>query len=434
MLFKDLKLNSSIQNVLKKYEYNNPTPIQEKTIPLVLKRKDVLGIAQTGTGKTAAFTLPLLELMSESKNKNSKIKALILAPTRELAAQIGDSVKKYGENLSLRYTVIFGGVSQKIQEIELDNHVDILIATPGRLLDLMNQKIIDLSSIEYLVLDEADRMLDMGFINDIKKILSNVPKERQTLFFSATMSKAILNLSFTMLNNPEKVEITPISTTTNKIKQSLFYVDKENKDKLLLDIIKEEKMDLTIVFTRTKHKSNKIAKFLNNHNITSEAIHGNKSQNHRIKTLKGFKEGNIKILVATEIVARGIDIDNISHVINYEIPNEPESYVHRIGRTARAGKDGTAYSFCSADERNYIVEIEKIIKKKIPVIQHQMHSKNAQNATGAAAKPVPKAQFHSKRKNENKSETKKNTSDKYKLKHGKKSKNNNHSKKIFYKK
>jgi ATP-dependent RNA helicase RhlE len=397
MKFKDLQLGEAIQDSLKKFNYVQPTPIQEQTIPLILERNDVLGIAQTGTGKTAAFTLPLLELMSKNKKEGkTPVKTLILAPTRELAAQIGDSIKKYSTHSKISYSVIFGGVSQRPQEKELERGVDIIVATPGRLLDLINQRIVDLSSIEYLVLDEADRMLDMGFINDIKKILLKMPKKRQTLFFSATMSKPILELSRTMLNNPKKVEITPISTTTAKIIQGLYYVDKENKDKLLLELIVSEKMDRTIVFTRTKHKSNKIATFLNKNNIRAEAIHGNKSQNHRTKTLKEFKEGIIKVLVATEIVARGIDIDNISHVINYEIPNEPESYVHRIGRTARAGKDGEAYSFCAADEKNYILEIEKIIKKQIPVMEHKLHSDSAQNAKGSAAKPAPKEKFHRK--------------------------------------
>mgnify|MGYP003683763469 CR=1 FL=1 len=424
MLFKELNLIESIQKTLIKYNYTQATPIQAKSIPLILEKSDVLGIAQTGTGKTAAFTLPLLQLMSE-EDKKSKVSTLILAPTRELAAQIGDSIKKYGENTSFRHSVIFGGVSQRPQEKELERGVDIIVATPGRLLDLMNQRIVDLSQIKYLVLDEADRMLDMGFINDIKKILLKIPKKRQTLFFSATMSKPILELSKTMLNNPKKVEITPISTTTAKVTQGLYYVDKENKDKLLLDLLSKENMGLTIVFTRTKHKSNKIASFLDKNNIRSEAIHGNKSQNHRTKTLKEFKAGIIKVLVATEIVARGIDIDNISHVINYEIPNEPESYVHRIGRTARAGKSGVAYSFCAADEKNYILEIQKITKQEIPVIEHKLHSNSAQNAKGSAAKPLPKAQFHRGGNSNEKSGTKK--------KYGTKSNSSDNKKKSYSK-
>jgi len=407
MKFTEIKLIEPIQKALKKIEYITATPIQEKSIPKILEGKDLFGIAQTGTGKTAAFILPIIQLMYNNKlNSNNKnIKTLILAPTRELAAQIADNVKEYASFTNFKHTVIFGGVSQQPQEKALSRGVDILIATPGRLLDLLNQRIINLSHIEYFILDEADRMLDMGFINDIKKIIKQIPKQRQSLFFSATMSKTISNLAKDFLNNPIRVEVSPESTTIKKIDQGLYFIDRENKDNLLLDIIKSNNIKTALCFTRTKHKSNKIAKFLTQKGIPAEAIHGNKSQNQRTKALNDFKSGKLKVLVATEIVARGIDIDNISHVINYEIPNEPESYVHRIGRTARAGTSGIAYSFCSADERDYIREIEKLIKTKIPVIKHDKHSEFAQNATGKDAKPIPKSQQHSRKGSSNKKPT-----------------------------
>ena len=411
MLFKEMNLIEPIQKALIKTNYITATPIQSKSIPEILKGQDLFGIAQTGTGKTAAFTLPILQLMYNKKNNGNSIKTLILAPTRELAAQIGDSIKEYGSFTNFKTVVIFGGVSQAPQEKQLRDGADIVIATPGRLLDLLNQGIINLSQIEYFILDEADRMLDMGFISDIKKIVKKLPQKRQTLFFSATMSKSILDLAHSFLNNPKKVEVTPQATTIEKIKQGLYFVDTPNKDELLLDIIKNNDIKTCLVFTRTKHKSNKIAKFLNQNNISADAIHGNKSQNQRVEALNKFKTGKTNVLVATEIVARGIDIENISHVINYEIPNEAESYVHRIGRTARAGTNGVAYSFCAADERNYIAEIEKLIKIRIPVIKHKTHSDFAQNATGKDAKPLPKTQLHRKKpqdsqKSNNKSKSK----------------------------
>ncbi len=398
MLFKDIKLIEPIQKALVKSGYVTATPIQAQAIPSVLEGRDLFGIAQTGTGKTAAFTLPILQLMHNDYKKPNRVRTLILAPTRELAAQIGESIGEYGSFTKFRHTVIFGGVKQGPQEQAINRGVDIIIATPGRLLDLMQQRIITLNDIDYFVLDEADRMLDMGFISDIRKIVAKLPTKRQTLFFSATMSQEIQNLANKFLINPLKVEVTPQATTIEKIDQGLYFVDKDDKNQLLLDIMKTKNVTSALIFTRTKHKSNKVAEFLNKNNIIAEAIHGNKSQAHRVKTLSNFKSGKIKALVATEIVARGIDIDNISHVINYEIPNEPESYVHRIGRTARAGSEGIAFSFCSAEERNYLTEIEKLIKIRIPVINHSKHSNFAQNAKGSDAKPAPKVQQQRKNK------------------------------------
>lgn len=394
MLFKDINLIEPIQKALTKSGYVKATPIQAESIPYILEKKDLLGIAQTGTGKTAAFTLPILQLMYNDKKPGNNARTLILAPTRELAAQIGESIREYGLFTGFRSTVIFGGVAQGPQEKALQRGVDIIVATPGRLLDLLQQRLVNLNFVEFLVLDEADRMLDMGFINDVKKIIAKLPTKKQTLFFSATMSKPIADLSKSILVNPKRVEVTPESKTIDKIEQGLYYIDTEEKNNLLLEILNRKDVNSALVFMRTKHKSNKIATILNKNGIGAEAIHGNKSQNARTNTLKDFKSGKLKVLVATEIVARGIDIDNISHVINYEIPNEPESYVHRIGRTARAGTTGVAYSFCAADERDYIREIEKIIKMKIPVMEHKKHSDFAQNATGKDAKPLPKAQFH----------------------------------------
>ncbi len=391
MSFKELNLIEPLQQALHKQGYTTPTPIQSKSIPDLLKGKDMIGIAQTGTGKTAAFVLPILQRMSE-KQAHSSLRTLVLAPTRELAAQIGESFAAYGEFLKFKHAVIFGGVDQKAQIRALQRGVDIIIATPGRLLDLMNQRKINLKDVEFFVLDEADRMLDMGFIYDIKKIIAQLPRNRQSLFFSATMSTQINDLAKKFLQNPIHVEATPQATTVERIKQCVFFVDSGAKDKLLLDLLKQKHLTSILVFTRTKHRANKVAFFLNGNGIRADAIHGNKSQNARIKALSDFKSGRTKVLVATDIAARGIDIENISHVINFELPNEPESYVHRIGRTARAGTEGTAYSFCAADERNYLRDIERLIRQKIEVMQHTYHSELAKNAVGAAAKPPPKNQ------------------------------------------
>ncbi len=385
-----MKLIEPIQKALVKSGYTTATPIQAQAIPQILEGKDLFGIAQTGTGKTAAFTLPILQLMFNTTKKYKSTRTLILTPTRELAAQIGDSIKEYGSFTNFRHTVIFGGVAQGPQEQALRRGADIIIATPGRLLDLMQQRLVDFKMIEYFILDEADRMLDMGFINDIKKVIAKLPKQRQSLFFSATMSPTISQLAKNFLINPSRVEVTPQATTIEKIDQGLYFVDKDNKDKLLLDTIKNNKIRSVIVFTRTKHKANKIVAYLAKNNIKAAAIHGNKSQAQRTNALDSFKAGKITALIATDIVARGIDIDNVSHVINYELPVDIESYVHRIGRTARAGNEGIAYSFCCAEERNFLREIESLIKQKIPIVKHDKHSDIAQNAKGAAARPVPK--------------------------------------------
>ena len=388
MLFKDLKLMPQLEKALDKQNYTHPTPIQEKSIPSLLLGKDLIGIAQTGTGKTAAFVLPILQRMTPKHQR--VIKTLVLAPTRELAAQIGESFSAYGKFLKFKHTVIFGGVRQGKQVHALSSGVDIVVATPGRLLDLMNQRKLTLNNIEFFVLDEADRMLDMGFIHDIKKIISRLPRKRQTLFFSATMSTEINKLAKTLLNNPVHVEVTPQATTVDLIEQKVFFVDHLVKEKLLLELLKQKHLTSVLIFTKTKHKANKVALFLNKNDISADAIHGNKSQNARTKAITDFKKGRIKVLVATDIAARGIDIDNISHVINFELPNEQETYVHRIGRTARAGASGTAFSFCSAEERNYLRDIEKLIKQKIEVMEHKYHSESAKNAVGAAARPFKK--------------------------------------------
>lgn len=386
--FKSMHLIAPLEKALAKQNHTIPTPIQLKSIPSLLLGKDLIGIAQTGTGKTASFVLPILQRMTEKYPR--VIKTLVLAPTRELAAQIGESFSIYGEFLKFKHTVIFGGVGQGSQVQALSKGVDIVVATPGRLMDLMNQRKINLNHVEFFVLDEADRMLDMGFINDIKKIIARLPQKRQSLFFSATMSPEINKLAKNLLKDPVHVELTTEAATVERIKQCLFFIDQSSKEHLLLELLRQKHLTSVLIFTRTKHKANKVALFLSKNNISSDAIHGNKSQNARTKAIRDFKTGKIKVLVATDIAARGIDIDNISHVINFELPNEPEGYVHRIGRTARAGADGTAYSFCSAEERNFLRNIEKLIKTKIEVMDHIFHSETAQNAVGAAAKPPSK--------------------------------------------
>ncbi|WP_018342241.1 DEAD/DEAH box helicase [Cytophaga aurantiaca] len=370
MLFQDLKLIDPILKALSEEGYTTPTPIQAQSIPLVLERKDLLGCAQTGTGKTAAFSIPILQILSEKKSTERKraIRCLIVTPTRELAIQIGESLQAYGKYTGLTSTVIFGGVNQSRQVTALQHGVDILVATPGRLIDLMNQRYISLSNIEIFVLDEADRMLDMGFIHDVKRLLVSLPPRRQSLFFSATMPPEILRLASTILHDPSKVEVTPVSSTAETIKQFMYFVDRGNKNDLLVDVLKDPKIKTCLVFTRTKHVADKVVKMLALHNIKAEAIHGNKSQNARQSALTNFKAQTTRILVATDIAARGIDVDNLEYVINYEIPNVPETYVHRIGRTGRAGANGTAFSFCDAEEKEYLKDIEKLISIKIPVI------------------------------------------------------------------
>ena len=371
MSFEKLELIEPIRNALKAEGYIKPTPIQEQSIPIVLSRRDLLGCAQTGTGKTAAFAIPILQLLHEDelyRKGPAGIKAVILTPTRELAIQIGESFAAYGKYLRLKHTVVFGGVSQHPQTQALRSGVDILIATPGRLLDLMDQRYIKLEQIKMFVLDEADRMLDMGFIHDVKKVIAKLPAKRQTLFFSATMPGEIQSLARTILTNPAKVEVTPVSSTVEKISQSVFHVEKNDKRKLLLHLLRETSIPSALVFTRTKHGADRVAKDLAKAGIQALAIHGNKSQNARQNALSAFKAGRLRVLVATDIAARGIDVDELSHVINYEIPNVPETYVHRIGRTGRAGLSGVALSFCDAEERAYLKDIQKLIGKTVPVV------------------------------------------------------------------
>ena len=370
MQFQALKIIEPILKSLEEEGYTIPTPIQAQAIPLVLEGKDLLGCAQTGTGKTAAFAIPILQLLSANKSydKKRKIRSLIVTPTRELAIQIEESFKAYGRHTGLTCTVIFGGVNQSQQTSILQRGVDILVATPGRLLDLMGQGYISLKDIEIFVLDEADRMLDMGFIHDVKRLIAVLPRQRQSLFFSATMPPEIVKLSSTILNNPTKVEVTPISSTADTIKQFVFFVDRENKNALLLDVLDDDKIKTALVFTRTKHGADKVVKVLLKHNITAEAIHGNKGQNARQRALTNFKAQTTRVLVATDIAARGIDVDDLEFVINFEISNIAETYVHRIGRTGRAGAKGVALSFCDAEEKAYLNDIERLISKRIPVI------------------------------------------------------------------
>lgn len=393
MLFQELDLIEPILKALQTEGYTQPTPIQEQSIPSILQGKDLLGCAQTGTGKTAAFAIPMLQLLSKP-HTNTKvhkaIKALILTPTRELAIQIEESFKAYGKNLPLRHLVIFGGVGQKSQTDALHRGVDILVATPGRLLDLMNQGFINLRDVEIFVLDEADRMLDMGFIHDVKKVIAKLPAIRQTLFFSATMPKEIQTLADTILKNPVKVEVTPVSSTAEKIQQQMFFVAKNDKKDLLLHILKDKSIQTALVFARTKHGSDRIVKDLIKAGIKAEAIHGNKSQNARQRALTNFKAKTTRILVATDIAARGIDVDELAHVINYELPNIPETYVHRIGRTGRAGLSGTALSFCDAEEKEFLDDIEKLIGLKIQVTEDHPYAMSWQSLMAGAAEAKAK--------------------------------------------
>lgn len=367
MTFRDLKLSDSLINIIEKEGYTRPTPIQEQSIPHILNGRDVIGCAQTGTGKTAAFALPIIQNLGYSHTKH--IRVLILTPTRELAAQIGDSFAIYSKKTPLRHTVIFGGVGQNPQVQAIERGVDILIATPGRLLDLMNQGIVHLNKLEILVLDEADRMLDMGFIHDVKRVIKVLPKKRQSLLFSATMPEAIQELSRSMLIDPVWVEVTPQSSTVEKIDQSVFFVERSSKRNLLKHLLKDSAIKRVLIFTRTKHRANDLARQLSRAQLPAEAIHGNKSQTARTRALDNFRDGKTPILVATDIAARGLDIEEVTHIINFDLPNIPESYVHRIGRTARAGASGIAYSFCDVDERPYLKDIEKLIRQRIPVVE-----------------------------------------------------------------
>ena len=369
MAFQNLNLIEPILKALAKEGYTTPTPIQQQAIPLALNGHDVLGCAQTGTGKTAAFSIPIIQLLALQKQRKPGIKALILTPTRELAIQIDESIAAYGTFAHIRHTVIFGGVSQLHQTNALKRGVDILVATPGRLLDLINQRFIDLRQLEFFVLDEADRMLDMGFIHDVKKIIALLPQKRQTMFFSATMPPEIQKLADTLLRNPKMVEVTPPATTVEKIEQKLYYTNKNDKPKLLLYLMEKEDIDTALVFTRTKHGADRVVKALLKEGIKAAAIHGNKSQNARQNALSSFKAGKLRILVATDIAARGIDIDELANVFNFDLPNIPETYVHRIGRTGRAGKSGIAISFCDGETLKELKEIQKLIGIKIPVIE-----------------------------------------------------------------
>jgi ATP-dependent RNA helicase RhlE len=370
MLFSQLGLIDPIMKALQEEGYEKPTPIQEQAIPSILKQRDLLGCAQTGTGKTAAFSIPVLQLLSGRPAKahaSKPIRCLILTPTRELAIQINESIEAYGRHLKLKHAVIFGGVPQRPQTAALRQGVDILVATPGRLMDLVNQGFVHLQNIEVFILDEADRMLDMGFIHDVKRIVKIIPAKRQTLFFSATMPTEIQNLANSMLTDPIKVEVTPVSSTAETIVQSVYFVSKNDKRDLLNHILKDKSITSALVFTRTKHGADKVVKDLLKAGTSALAIHGNKAQNARQRALSSFKDGTTRVLVATDIAARGIDVDSLSHVVNYEIPNIPETYVHRIGRTGRAGASGIAFSFCEEEEKAYLKDIQKLINQEIPV-------------------------------------------------------------------
>lgn len=377
MTFKELKIIEPILKALETQKYFIPTPIQFESIPVLLQGKDILGSAQTGTGKTAAFAIPILQNLhlENQQNKGRRtIKSLVLAPTRELALQIHDNFKEYGANLNIRTTVIYGGVPQAKQVRILNQGVDILVATPGRLLDLIQQRKLTLENVSYLVLDEADRMLDMGFVKDVKKIVAMVKRERQTMFFSATMPNAIISLSNELLHNPVRVMVTPEEEMIDKIKQSIICVDRKKKTKLLIDLLKNKDLKSVLVFSRTKHGANKIVHRLEESGIRATAIHGNKSQSARQKALTQFKSKKMRVLVATDIAARGIDVDELSHVINFDLPEVPETYIHRIGRTGRAGLGGVAISFCSQEEADLLKDIQKHIKMSIPVIEHPTYS------------------------------------------------------------
>jgi ATP-dependent RNA helicase RhlE len=423
--FKSLNLNPKILTALENKGYTTPTPIQLQAIPHLLDKKDILGIAQTGTGKTAAFSLPILHNLfaSNISVKSGNVRSLILTPTRELASQIAENIEAYGKDLNLRYAVIYGGVSDKPQINELQRGVDILIATPGRLMDLMNQGYIRLMQLEILVLDEADRMLDMGFINDIKKITARIPENRQTLFFSATMPAAITELANSILKNPIRIEITPQSTTVDRIEQKVNFVENIDKPKLLRSILRQKDATSVLVFSITKHGADRIEESLERAGISVAAIHGDKNQAAREKALLNFRDGNIQVLVATDIAARGIDIPAISHVINYDIPSDPESYVHRIGRTARAGRQGVAISFCNPIDVKLLQAVEKVINFTIPVDDsHKSQSKQSRNthtdnnerdiSAPRRSKPLPTSQRNQKQGKENSENTTRRTDNK----------------------
>ncbi len=399
MTFEQLELIEPIRMALKKRKYTTPTPIQAEAIPVVLDGFDLLGCAQTGTGKTAAFSIPIIQKIEKQILSEDRpgIKALILTPTRELAIQIGESFAAYGCYTHVTHTVIFGGVGQKPQTDALNRGVDVLIATPGRLLDLINQGFVRLNTLEYFVLDEADRMLDMGFIHDIKRILPLLPKKRQSLFFSATMPLEIERLAGTILHKPKKVEVAPASSTVDAIDQSVYFVEKVEKIDLLKKLLEDRSLESVLVFTRTKHGADKVAHVLNKSGIGAEAIHGNKGQSARQRALSSFKDHTLRVLIATDIAARGIDVDHLSHVINFDLPNVPETYVHRIGRTGRAGHSGIAFSFCDAGEVPYLRDIQKLIGKEVPVAGgHMFESAEVKEAVAEKKKAIKE---ESKRRN-----------------------------------
>ncbi len=398
--FNNLQLVEPVLQALSKEGYTTPTPIQEQAIPAILQKRDLLGCAQTGTGKTAAFTIPILQLMFQQfeieKPKYRRIQTLILTPTRELAIQIGESIQAYGHFLPFNHKVVFGGVPQFSQVQAIRNGVDIIVATPGRLLDLMQQRVISLDDIKYFVLDEADRMLDMGFVHDVKRIIAKLPAKRQTLFFSATMPNEIKQLADILLTNPVKVEVTPPASTVDMIQQSVYYVEKHNKQSLLIQLLKDETIETVLVFTQMKHAADKLTVQLNRAGIRAEAIHGNKAQNARQRALENFKNRKTRVLVATDIAARGIDIDELTHVLNFELPNVAETYVHRIGRTGRAGASGIAISFCDWSEKTFLTDIQKLIKKTIPVVKDHMYDISSMHSMSVPAKSAgaPVAGFH----------------------------------------
>ena len=378
--FTELNLIAPLARAVAEEGYETPTPIQARCIPDLLKGRDLLGCAQTGTGKTAAFALPVLQGLARSGGHKGRIRTLIMTPTRELAAQIGESFQTYGRYLPLTSTVIFGGVPQRGHERALKRGPDILVATPGRLLDLMGQKLISLKHLEYFILDEADRMLDMGFIHDVRRVMDALPAKRQSLFFSATIPPAVAKLADRLLTDPVRVDVAPQSMTADRIDQTLLFVDKNDKRKLLETLLQERTICRALVFSRTKHGADRICRHLVSRKISAGAIHGNKDQNARTRALAGFRKGKIRVLVATDIAARGIDVDDVTHVINFDLPNEPESYIHRIGRTARAGRAGKAISFCSGAELEYLHDIERLLKRQVPVDRgHAFHSHDAAN-------------------------------------------------------
>lgn len=411
MEFKDFNLIQNLQEAIDEIGYKTPTPIQQQAIPIILDEHDLVGTAQTGTGKTAAFAIPIINYLHRlvSNSKRKRIRTLVLTPTRELAIQIGENFDSYGKYTKIKTLVIFGGVSQVPQVESLKQGMDVLVATPGRLLDLHKQGFIDLDDLHHLVLDEADQMLDMGFINDVKKIIKLTPQNRQTLLFSATMPIAIRELADAFLKNPKYVSVAPVSSAADIVKQKVYFVEKEDKRKLLLHIIQNDKLKNVLIFTRTKGGANNVAKFLQKNNITAEAIHGDKSQNARQRALNNFKDKEIDFLVATDVASRGIDIDLLPYVINYELPNVPETYVHRIGRTGRAGNEGMAISFCGKDEKPYLQDIEKLIRKKIKVVEDNpfpWEENSAQKQENSNQNP-PKKDLRNKNNNSRKSDNSK---------------------------